>query len=81
MAIEITLSEAKLVGSEESWPAENKTLTTLTVIEIIDNLKNKIVAVKVEEINWPITLWEGSNYKVDWTNADVEARLIELYDK
>ena len=48
---------------------------------MVDLPKKKIVRSFVEEIEGPITLWEGSAYDAagQWTDSDVQARLTQLY--
>jgi hypothetical protein len=67
----------KIVLQEE----KSKMLTTLTVVRVVDLPKKKMVRAFVEEIDEPILLWEGPAYDQigQWTDSDVEARLIELY--
>lgn len=58
-----------------------KTITTLTVERVVYNPKQKFVRAFVAELKEPVTLWEGAAYDAagDWTDADVTARLAELY--
>ena len=48
---------------------------------MVDLPKKKIVRAFVEEIEGPITLWEGAAYDAagQWTDSDVQARLTQLY--
>ena len=76
--MQINLSNPKKVVLQEE---KSKTVTTLTVNRIVDLPKKKIVRVFVEELDEPVVLWEGAAYDAagQWTDADVQARLTELY--
>lgn len=56
------------------------TISTLTIIRMIDNPVRKFVAVETKEMG-RVTLWEGQAYDAigQWTDSDVAARLHELY--
>jgi hypothetical protein len=58
-----------------------KSITTLTVQRMVDLPAKKEVKVFVKELNDPIVLWSGADYDAagQWTDADVEAKLIELF--
>lgn len=62
-------------------PEQTKTISEITIKRMVDFPERKLVILYVEELGEPITLWEGAAYDAigDWTNADVEARLAELY--
>jgi hypothetical protein len=53
----------------------------LTVVRVVDLPKKKIVRCFLEELDEPVVLWEGDAYDAagQWTDADVEAKLNELY--
>ena len=75
----ITLnSPEKIVLQEE----KSKTLSTLTVNRVVDLPKQKMVRCFIEELEEAIVLWEGAAYDAagQWTDADVEARLTQLYN-
>ncbi len=76
--MKITLSNPKKVVLQEE---KSKTVSTLTLTRVVDLPKKKMVRAFVEEIDGPITLWEGAAYDAigQWTDANVEARLTELY--
>ena len=76
--MKITLSNPKKVVLQEE---KSKTVTTLTVSRIVDLPKKKMVRAFVEELDEPVVLWEGAAYDAvgQWTDANVEARLTELY--
>ena len=76
--MKITLSNPKKVVLQEE---KSKTVETLTVSRVVDLPKKKIVRVFVDELDEPVVLWEGSAYDAagQWTDSDVQARLIELY--
>ena len=76
--MQINLSNPKKVVLQEE---KSKTVTTLTVNRIVDLPKKKIVRAFVEELDEPVVLWEGAAYDAvgQWTDANVEARLTELY--
>ena len=77
--MEINLNSPKKIVLQEE---KSKTVSTLTVSRVIDLPKQKMVRCFCEEINEPITLWEGAAYDAigQWTDANVEARLTELYN-
>jgi hypothetical protein len=76
--MQISLSNPKKVVLQEE---KSKTVTTLTVSRIVDLPKKKMVRAFVEELDEPVVLWEGAAYDAvgQWTDANVEARLTELY--
>jgi hypothetical protein len=76
--MQINLQNPKKVVLQEE---KSKTVTTLTVARIVDLPKKKVVRAFVEELDEPVVLWEGAAYDAagQWTDADVEARLTELY--
>ena len=76
--MQISLSNPKKVVLQEE---KSKTVTTLTVSRIVDLPKKKMVRAFVEELDEPVVLWEGASYDAvgQWTDANVEARLTELY--
>jgi len=76
--MKITLQNPKKVVLQEE---KSKTVSTLTVTRVVDLPKKKIVRAFVEEIDGPITLWEGAAYDAagQWTDSDVQARLTQLY--
>ena len=57
-----------------------RTVNDLTVDEVVDNPARKEVRAFVQQLGI-ITLWEGAAYDAigQWTDADVEARIKELY--
>jgi hypothetical protein len=71
-------SPKKIVLQEE----KSKTVSTLTVNRVVDLPKQKMVRCFIEELEEAIVLWEGAAYDAvgQWTDANVEARLIELYN-
>jgi len=75
----ITLNSPKKIVLQEE---KSKTLSTLTVNRVVDLPKQKIVRCFIEELDDAIVLWEGAAYDAagQWTDANVEARLIELYN-
>ena len=60
-------------------PAESVTLSVFTVTRMIDIPGEKKVFVNTREIG-ELLLWEGTGYDAigQWTNLDVETRIIEL---
>ncbi len=76
--MQINLQNPKKVVLQEE---KSKTVNTLTVVRVVDLPKKKLVRCFVEELEQPIVLWEGAAYDAagQWTDADVEARLSELY--
>jgi hypothetical protein len=75
----ITLNSPKKIVLQEE---KSKTVTSLTVNRVVDLPKQKMVRVFVEEIDEAIVIWEGAAYDAagQWTDADVAARLNELYN-
>ncbi len=76
--MKIELKNPKKVVLQEE---KSKTVSTLTLTRVVDLPKKKVVRAFVEEIDGPITLWEGAAYDAigQWTDANVQARLTELY--
>lgn len=76
--MQITLTNPKKVVLQEE---KSKTVSTLTVQRVVDLPQKKVVRVFIKELDNPITLWEGEAYDAagQWTDADVQARLLELY--
>ena len=75
----ITLTNPKKVVLQEE---KSKTISNLTVNRVVDLPKQKMVRVFVEELDEPVTLWEGAAYDAvgQWTDTDVIARLTALYN-
>jgi hypothetical protein len=75
----ITLNTPKKIVLQEE---KSKTVTSLTVNRVVDLPKQKIVRCFIEELDDAIVLWEGAAYDAagQWTDADVAARLNELYN-
>ena len=63
-------------------PEKTKTVTELTISRVVDIPGMKLVRCFGEELEQPITLWEGSAYDTigQWTDTDVTNRLNELYN-
>jgi hypothetical protein len=76
--MKITLTNPKKVVLQEE---KSKTVSALTVQRVVDLPAKKVVRVFVQELDEPVVLWEGAAYEAigQWTDADVEARLTELY--
>jgi len=57
------------------------TLDKLTVVRMVDLPAQKKVVVFLKEIAKPTVLWEGDAYDSigQWTDADVTARLLQIY--
>lgn len=79
MSLKVDLNKENTV---EIKPAETTTFSSLTVSRMVDYPTRKQVIVYVREFVDPILLWEGEKYDNigEWTNADVEERLKELYN-
>ena len=62
-------------------PAITETFDSIVVNQITDFPDQKLVIANINSINFNVTLWEGDAYDAigEWTNADVERRLTELY--
>jgi hypothetical protein len=75
----ITLNSPKKIVLQEE---KSKTVTSLTVNRVVDLPKQKMVRVFIEELDDAIVIWEGAAYDAagQWTDADVAARLNELYN-
>jgi hypothetical protein len=75
----ITLTNPKKVVLQEE---KSKTISSLTVNRVVDLPKQKMVRVFVEELDEPVTLWEGAAYDASgqWTDTDVIVRLTALYN-
>ena len=58
-----------------------KSVTELTIEEVVDISSIKQVKAFIAELGY-VMLWEGAAYDAigQWTDADVEARIKELYN-
>ena len=67
--------------TKEVTPAKTVTVTTLTIVRMVDLPQEKIVRAFIREVSEPVTLWEKDAYDNagQWTDADVEKRLIEIF--
>lgn len=76
--MKINLNNPKKVVLQEE---KSKEVSSLTVTRIVDLPKRKLVRAFVEEIEGPVTLWEGAAYDAigQWTDTDVIDRLTVLY--
>lgn len=63
-------------------PARQIKISELTIVSINDSSADKKVTAITKEMG-SILLWEGAAYDAagQWTDADVQARLIELLTK
>ena len=61
-------------------PAQQVSLSEIEVIQFIDSPSRKTVEAFCKKFG-RIVLWEGDDYDAigDWTNADVTARLNQIY--
>jgi hypothetical protein len=61
-------------------PAQVKTISEITIDRMVDLPKQKKVIIFSKELGM-VTLWEGESYDLigQWTDLDVENKLIELY--
>ena len=57
-----------------------RTTNKITILELKDRPNNKIVSAATAEVG-VITLWQGEAYDAigQWTDADVIARINEIY--
>ena len=76
--MQINLQNPKKVVLQEE---RSKTISTITIGRLVDLPKKKMVRCFIEELEEPVVLWEGAAYDAigQWTDADVQARLTELY--
>lgn len=76
--MEINLNAPKKIVLQEE---KSKTISKLTVNRVVDLPKQKVVRCFVEELDEPVVLWEGAAYDAagQWSDADVQARLTDLY--
>ena len=74
----VTLSGPKTVTQT---PAVTKTISSITIIAEIDYPTQKKVVVNTKELG-NIVLWSGAAYDAagQWTDADVQAKLLALYN-
>lgn len=58
-----------------------KSITKLTIQRMVDLPAKKEVRVFVKELKDPVVLWTGEAYDEvgQWTDADVQAKLLELF--
>jgi hypothetical protein len=61
---------------------KNPAITKVTVKRVVDNNEKKKVTAHVKEFTGKITLWEGEAYTTigQWTDTDVQNRLLEIYN-
>lgn len=75
--------EVNLNGNKEIVLVQEQKLTVdkLTIQRMVDLPAQKKVVAFVNELHKPIVLWEGEAYDNagQWTDADVSARILELY--
>ena len=75
--MEITIKPAKevVIVSERK-----KTINKITILEITDNPVSKLIIARTKE-NGMLTLWKDAEYDTigQWTDADVEERIKEIY--
>lgn len=73
----ISLDNPKVI---REIPAYTLTVSDIKVEYFVDSPSEKVVEAYLENIGM-IILWQGEAYDAigDWTNADVEARIKELY--
>lgn len=59
---------------------QKKTITELTIQQMIDNPNQKVIAVGTLELG-RIVLWKDEEYDAigQWTDADVETKLKAMY--
>lgn len=76
--MEISLNTPKRIVLQEE---KSKDITKLTVARVVDLPKQKVVRCFCEELEEAIVLWEGAAYDAvgQWSDADVQARIAELY--
>lgn len=77
--MEITLSRTVSVIIV---PEQRKEISKITVLRHIDSPSTKTVLAITKELG-QILLWEGEDYDEigQWTDADVENKIKELYDE
>ncbi len=63
-------------------PEDSITVDKLTIERIVDFPGEKVVRCFVSEIQGPVVLWKGDSYDSigQWTDTDVQNRLIEIYN-
>ena len=75
MAIKFTTPIELVIQKEEK-----KTISSLTIISVIDQPINKTVVVSTKEIG-KFIIWQGAAYDAigQWTDTDVQNRILEIY--
>ena len=75
MAIQFTTPIELVIQKEEK-----KTISSLTIISVIDQPINKTVVVSTKEIG-KFIIWQGAEYDAigQWTDTDVQNRILEIY--
>lgn len=75
----ITLTNPKKIILQEE---KSKTISTLTIVRVVDLPIQKIVRVFLEELDEPVVLWEGAEYDAigQWSDSDVYAKLNSIYN-
>ncbi len=70
--------------ARDGQPAQERVQKPITLTELdittIDSEKRKSAVARIAPCPFPLTLWEGDDYDKagDYTQADVEARVLEL---
>ncbi len=79
MALEVDLTQERTIIVQ---PAQTVQKTTLTIDRIIDNYSEQKAVAWITELREPVVLWEGDAYTAigQWTDSDVQARILELFD-
>lgn len=79
MALEVTLSQERIITIR---PVETVTKTSLIVERIVDNYQQQQVIATIKGFSEPVVLWEGASYIAigQWTDANVQTKVLELFD-
>jgi len=62
-------------------PAQTKTLSSLTVVRVVDSQDEKKVFAVIDELPNTVDLWVGAAYDAagQWTDTDVANRIREIF--
>lgn len=64
---------------------EPKTISTVTILQVTEDLEGKTVAALLKSVdsenqthNFWITVWDESDYDINWTQEGLESKVVEV---
>lgn len=75
----VTLTQERTINTVYGIPI---TTNTLTLTNALDMWSSKRVEVFIQELGKSVLLWSGTDYDNigQWTDADVNTKVLELFD-